>query len=140
YSYGTTDTYQLQLYNLTNPQGCVATPELAYGQVPDTSSTDPCRTVTVTAAGSYQVVPVYATGGQVPGTVYAADGSVACQYYQYPFCPLAVGSYDFVVASGQTAAPFGFVFIAGDESSGCTATSDTGFQHGPATGKFAGIG
>jgi hypothetical protein len=140
YSNGIPDTYQLQLYNLTDPQGCVATPQLAYGQVPDTSSTDPCRTLTVTTAGSYQVVPVYATGGQVAGTVYAADGSVACQFYQYPFCPLAVGSYDFVVAPGQTAAPFGFVFIAGDESTGCTSTGDTGFQGGPATGKFAGIG
>ena len=140
YSNGTPDTYQLQLYNLTDPQGCEATPQLAYGQVPDTSSTDPCRTLTVTTAGSYQVVPVYATGGQVAGTVYASDGSVACQYYQYPFCPLAVGSYDFVVAPGQTAAPFGFVFIAGDESRGCTGTGDTGFKGGPATGKFAGIG
>jgi hypothetical protein len=140
YSNGTADTYQLQLYNLTNPQGCVATPQLAYGQVPDTSSTDPCRTLTVTKAGSYQVVPVYATGGQVTGTVYAAAGNVACQYYQYPFCPLAVGSYDFVVAPGQLAAPFGFVFIAAAESSGCTATGDTGFQAGPVTGKFAGIG
>ena len=140
YSNGTKDTYHLRLYNLTNPHGCVAAPELAYGQVPDTSSTDPCRTLTVTTAGNYQVVPVYATGGQVTGTVYAADGSVACQYYQYPFCPLAVGKYDFVVAPGQTVAPFGFVFIAGDESGGCTAAGDTGFQGGPATGTFAGIG
>jgi len=140
YGNGATDTYQLQLYDLTNPQGCAATPQLAYRQVPDTSSTDPCRTLTVTKAGSYQVVPVYATGGQVTGTVYASNGSVACQYYQYPFCSLAVGSYDFVVAPGQTAAPFGFVFTPGDESSGCTATSDTGFKGGPATGKFAGIG
>ena len=140
YSNGIPETYQLQLYNLTNPQGCVAAPQLAYGQVPDTSSTDPCRTLTVTTAGSYQVVPVYATGGQVTGTVYAADGSVACQFNQYPFCPLAVGSYDFAVAPGQTAAPFGFDFIAGDESSGCTTTGDTGFQAGAATGKFAGVG
>jgi len=140
YSNGTTDTYQLQLYNLTNPKGCVATSQLTYGQVPDTSSTDPCRTLTVTTAGSYQVVPVYATGGQVLGTVYAADGNVGCQYYQYPFCPLAVGSYDFVVAPGQTTAPFGFDFIAGNASKGCTTTGDTGFQAGPATGKFAGIG
>ena len=140
YSNGTRDPYHLRLYNLTNPQGCVATAELAYGQVPDTSSADPCRTVTVTAGGNYQVAPVYATGGQVSGTVYAADGSAACQYNQYPFCPLAVGKYDFVVAPGLTVAPFGFVFIAGDESGGCTATGDTGFQGGPATGKFAGIG
>jgi hypothetical protein len=140
YSNATKDTYRLGLYNLTNPQGCAATPRLTYGQVPDTSSTDPCRTLTVTMAGSYQVVPVYAGGGQVLGTVYAADGSVACQFYQYPFCPLAVGTYDFVVAPRQTAAPFGFVFIAGDESSGCTATGDTGFKGGPATGTFAGIG
>jgi hypothetical protein len=141
YSNGTAESYQLQLNNLTNPQGCLATPQLAYGQVPATSSTDPCRTVTVTKAGSYQVVPVSApTYAQVPGTVYAADGSVACQYYQYPFCPLAAGSYDFVAAPRQTAVPFGFVFIAGDESSGCTATGDTGFQGGAATGKFAGIG
>jgi hypothetical protein len=140
YTDGTPDTYQLQLYNLTNPQGCVATPQLAYGQVPNTSSTDPCRKLTVMTAGSYQVVPVPAPNGpQVLGTVYASDGSVACQYYQYPFCPLAVGSYDFVAAPGQTA-PFGFDFIAGDQSKGCTATGDTGFQHGPATGKFAGIG
>ena len=141
YSNGTPDTYQLQLYNLTNPQGCLPTPQLAYGQVPDTSSTDPCRTLTVTTAGSYQVVPVAAPGGaQVLGTVYAADGSVACQYYQYPFCPLAAGSYDFVTAPGQPAEPFGFDFIAGDQSSGCTTTGDTGFKNGPATGKFAGIG
>ena len=141
YSDGTPGTYQLQLDNLTNPQGCVATPQLAYGQVPNTSSTDPCRTLTVTKAGSYQVVPVPAPNGpQVLGTVYAANGSVACQYYQYPFCPLAVGRYDFVADPGQTAAPFGFDFIAGDQSKGCTATGDTGFQHGPATGKFAGIG
>ena len=141
YSNGTPDTYQLQLRNLTNPEGCVAAPQLAYGQVPDTSSTDPCRTLTVTTAGSYQVVPVSApTYAQVIGTVYAADGSVACQYYQYPFCPLAVGSYDFVAAPGQTGVPFGFDFIAGDESRGCTATGDTGFRGGPATGKFAGIG
>jgi hypothetical protein len=141
YSNGTPDTYQLQLYNLTNPQGCAATPQLAYGQVPNTSSTDPCRKLTVTTAGSYQVVPVPAPNdAQVAGTVYAANGSVACQYYQYPFCPLAVGSYDFVVDPGQPASPFGFDFIAGDQSKGCTATADTGFQNGPATGKFAGIG
>ncbi len=140
YGNGTTNTYQLQLYNLTNPQGCVATPQLAYEQVPDTSSTDPCRTLTVTTAGSYQVVPVAApTYAQVLGTVYAADGSVACQYYQYPFCPLAVGSYDFVAAPGQNA-PFGFDFIAGTESNGCTGTGDTDFRGGPASGKFAGIG
>ena len=140
YSNGTPDTYELQLSNLTSPQGCVAAPRLTYGQVPDTSSTDPCRTFTVTTAGSYQVVPVYATGGQVAGTVYAADGSVACQYYQYPFCPLTPGSYDFVAAPGQQAAPFGFVFIAGSEAAWCTATKDTGFQSGPATGTFAGAG
>jgi hypothetical protein len=140
YSNGTADTYQLQLYNLTNPQGCVATPQLAYRQVPDASSTDPCRTLTVTKAGSYQVIPVSATGTQVLGTVYASDGSVACQSFQYPFCPLAVGSYHFVLAPGQTGAPFGLVFIAADESSGCTATGDTGFKSGPATGKFAGVG
>jgi hypothetical protein len=141
YGDGTPGTYQLELYNLTNPQGCVATPQLAYGQVPNTSSADPCRTLTVTKAGNYQVVPVPAPNGpQVLGTVYAANGSVACQYYQYPFCPLAVGSYEFVVDPGQTAAPFGFDFIAGDQSKGCTATGDTGFKGGPATGKFAGIG
>lgn len=35
---------------------------------------------------------------------------------------------------------FGVVFIAGDESSGCTAAGDTDFQSGEATGTFAGTG
>lgn len=141
YTNGATDTYQLELYKLNDPQGCVTATQLAYRQVPDTSSTDPCRTLTVTKAGSYQVNPVSAAGGaQVPGTVYAADGSVACQSFQYPFCPLTAGSYDFVAAPGYTAAPFGFDFIAADETRGCTATGVTGFQSGPATGKFAGVG
>jgi hypothetical protein len=139
-TYGVADSYQIEVNNLTDPTGCVATSQITYGQVPDSSSTDPCRTLTVTAAGSYQFTVVGPGNPALNGTLYAASGTPACAYYQYPFCPLSAGTYHWVTSVLQAPIPFGLAFIAGSESRGCTSTDDTGFASGPATGKFTGIG
>jgi hypothetical protein len=137
-------TYDLELNSITDPQGCLAGTELAYGTAPDTSSADRCSTLTVATAGNYQVYAVSPQQGLVASTLYQQDGAVACtNTYSStgPDCQLAAGSYD-LVADPYPGSPadVGAVFIAADQSSGCTATPDTDFASGPATGTFAGIG
>jgi hypothetical protein len=137
-TYGVADTYQLVMSSLTNPTGCVTAPQLTYGQVPDTSSAGPCRTLTVTTAGLYQVAPV---GANLGATLYTASGSPVTCNALYPFCQLAAGTYSYVVAGfPSTNLAFGLDFIAANESAGCSATDDTGFASGPATGTFSGAG
>ena len=132
--------YQLRLNSVTNPQGCVATSRQVYGQVPDTSSLVRCRALTVTTAGSYQVYAVW-DGGSPFSTLYNLDGSVACTNAG-PNCALSAGTYSFVMQEdiSSTLIPFGVVFIAANESSGCTATGDTDFATGAVTGTFTGLG
>jgi hypothetical protein len=137
-------TYDLELNNITDPHGCLGGPQLPYGVAPDTSSADRCRTLTVSAAGQYQVYAVSPQDGLVTSTLYQPDGTVACtSTYSTtgPTCPLAAGSYDLVADPYPgTPATVGAVFIAADASRGCTATGDSDFASGPATGTFKGTG
>jgi hypothetical protein len=137
-------TYDLELNNITDPQGCLKGPQLIYGVAPDTSSADRCRTLTVPAAGQYQVYAVSPQDGLVTSTVYEPDGTVECtNTYSTtgPTCQLAAGTYDLVADPyPDTPATVGAVFIAADESRGCQATGDSGFASGPATGTFKGTG
>ena len=136
---GIANSYQLEISSLTSPAGCATAAQLTYGQVPDASSADPCRTLTVTKAGSYQVV--MAGGSNVSGVLYASDGSRAsCGVTGPYFCQLAVGAYHYVARTGAQPSAFGMVFIAADESAGCASTGDTGFVSGPVTGQFAAQG
>lgn len=137
-------TYNLELNNITHPQGCLPGPQLTYGSAPDTSSANRCRTLTVAAAGQYQVYAVSPQDGLVTSALYQPDGTVACtSTYSStaPTCQLAVGSYN-LVADPYPGSPadVGAVFIAADESRGCKATGDSDFASGPATGTFTGVG
>lgn len=137
-------TYNLELNSVTDPLGCLTGSEEAYGAAPGTSSADRCSTLTVATAGNYQVYAVSPQQGLVTSTLYQQDGTVACtSTYSStaPYCQLATGSYD-LVADPYPGSPaqVGAVFIAADESSGCTATGDTDFAAGAATGTFAGYG
>jgi hypothetical protein len=108
--------------------------------VPDQSSADQCRTLTVAAAGSYQVYAVSAGYGGISGTLYNTDGTTACTN-SGSTCQLAAGTYDFVTLEyPEYASALGVVFIAANESRGCSATGDTDFASGPATGTFGGLG
>ena len=137
-------TYDLELNNISAPQGCLTGPQLTYGSAPDTSSADRCRTLTVTAAGQYQVYAVSPQDGLLTSTLYQPDGTVACtNTYSTtgPTCQLSAGSYD-LVADPYPGSPaqVGAVFIAADESRGCKATGDSDFASGPATGTITGVG
>jgi hypothetical protein len=137
-------TYDLELNNITDPQGCLNGPQLIYGVAPDTSSANRCRTLTVPAAGQYQVYAVSPQDGLVTSTVYEPDGTADCtNTYSTtgPTCQLAAGTY-YLVADPYpgTPATVGAVFIAADESRGCEAAGDSDFASGPATGTFKGTG
>ena len=139
---GEASTYWLEFNDVTQPQGCLAAPQLTYGTAPDVSSTVRCRTLTVSTAGQYQVFAVSPENGRggLAGTLYHPDGSVACTN-SGPTCDLAVGTYNFVADPyPEYTAHVGVVFIAANESRGCTATGDTDFASGPATGTFSEIG
>ncbi len=139
-TYGNANTYALQLNSVSQPQGCLAVAQQTYGTVPETTATIACRTLTVTTAGQYQVYAATAQSGGIGGTLYNPDGTVACTN-SGSTCQLASGTYDFVATEyPQYVMPFGVVFIAADESRGCTATTDTDFAAGPAKGSFGGIG
>ncbi|WP_370114148.1 hypothetical protein [Streptacidiphilus sp. MAP12-33] len=138
--YGNADPYALQLNDITQPQGCLAAEQGTYGSDPDGSSTDRCRTLQVATAGQYQVYAASLDQSGLAGTLYAADGSVACAN-SGPTCRLTAGTYEFVASPWLgSVAHFALVFIAANESRGCTATTDTGFSAGPATGTFTGVG
>ncbi|HTJ71990.1 MAG TPA: hypothetical protein VL551_30900 [Actinospica sp.] len=138
--YGRADTYWQTLYDITDPQGCSAVAQQTYGTVPDQSSADQCRTLTVTTAGSYQVYAVSSGYSGITGTLYNANGTAACTN-SGSACQLAAGTYDFVTLEyPEYASDLGVVFIAANESRGCVTTGDTDFASGPATGTFAGLG
>src|SRR5262249_52928759 len=124
-------TYQLELNNLTDPQGCIATAQQIYGNAPDTSSAVRCRTLSVPAAGKYQVYAVSPQQGLLPSTLYQTDGTVACTSTfsgTAPACQLVAGNYDLVADPfAGSPAQVGAVFIAAAESRGCRPTGDTGF-------------
>ena len=137
-------TYHLELNNISQPQGCRRGPQLTYGSAPDTSSVDRCRTLTVAAAGQYQVYAVSPQDGIPASTLYTPDGTVACtNTYSStaPPCQLAAGTYSLIADPYPgSRAQVGAVFIAADESRGCQATGDSDFASGPATGTFTGLG
>lgn len=138
--YGRANTYYTTLYDVTDPQGCLTVAQQTYGTVPDQSSSDQCRTLSVATAGSYQVYAVSSGYSGISGTLYNPDGTAACTN-SGSNCQLAAGTYDFVTLEyPEYASPFGVVFIAANETHGCTATGDTDFASGPATGTFAGLG
>jgi hypothetical protein len=138
--YGTATSYNLRLNSVSQPQGCLADAQQTYGTAPDASSTVRCRTLDVAAAGEYQIYATSPTDGSVSGTLYHPDGTAACAN-SGPFCQLTPGGYNFVADVYPTDNPtLAVVFIAADESRGCTATGDTDFASGAATGTFAGTG
>ena len=138
--YGRADTYWQTLYDVTHPQGCSAVAQQTYGTVPDQSSADQCRTLTVATAGSYQVYAVSSGYSGISGTLYNTDGTTACTN-SGSTCQLAAGTYDFATLEyPEFASDLGVVFIGANETRGCTATGDTDFASGPATGTFAGLG
>ena len=136
-------TYYLDLNDITDPQGCIATASQAYGTVPSTAA-GRCHSLSVSVAGQYQVYGVSPQAGLPPSTVYNSDGTVACTntYSSVgPDCQLAAGSYDLVIDEyPQYPTQLGAVFIAADQSQGCQATGDSDFSSGPVTGTFTGIG
>jgi hypothetical protein len=132
--------YYLQLNDITEPTGCLATAQEIYGTAPDASSTDLCRTITVTAAGEYQLYAVSPDYSGINDTLYNPDGSVACSN-SGPDCQLTAGTYNLVLNEYPSYTDhFGIVFIAADESAGCAASGDTDFAAGPANGSFTGLG
>jgi hypothetical protein len=137
-------TYDLELNNLTDPQGCIVTAPLTYGSAADASSAVRCRTLSVPAAGRYQVYAVSPQQGLVPSTLYQPDGTVACTSTfssTAPTCQLAAGTYNLVADPfAGSAADVGAVFIAAAESQGCQATGSSDFASAPATGTFSGLG
>lgn len=72
----TASTYTLRLNSLTNPQGCEVVSQQIYGQVPDSTSTDRCRSITVATAGSYQIYEAGGLASNVTATHTAAGGYV----------------------------------------------------------------
>jgi hypothetical protein len=142
--YGNADSYDMFVNDITDPAGCIAAPQLVYGQVPTSSSADLCRTLTVAKADNYDIYSVGPGDPVLQGTIYTASGTAACMIPAgvSPYCDLAPGDYSFVANESPNSSliPFGLSFIAADESQGCTDTGDTGFANGPATGAFTGIG
>jgi len=137
-AYGSADTYQLVVNSVSNPTGCATAAQLSYGQAPDVSSADPCRTLTVPSTGLYQVMPVDSNLG---ATLYTVGGSPVSCDAPYPFCQLTAGTYSYVVSGfPSSTATFGLDFLAANEATGCTATDDSGFASGPAIGTFSGLG
>jgi hypothetical protein len=140
--YGRADGYYATFNDLTHPQGCLTVAQQIYGSVPDQSSADECRTIVVTTPGNYQIYGVSAGNGELNmgAALYNPDGSAACTNAG-PTCQLAAGTYNAVVGQDpEFISPLGLVFIAANESRGCTATGDTDFASGPATGTFGGLG
>jgi hypothetical protein len=137
-------TYDLELNNISQPRGCLPGPQLTYGSVPDTSSANRCRTLTVGAAGQYQVYAVSPQDGIATSTLYRPDGTVACTSTfasTAPTCQLAPGTYNLVADPFPgSPAQVGAVLIAANESRGCQATGASDFASGPATGTFKGAG
>lgn len=138
---GEASSYWLQFNDVTQPNGCLGAPQLTFGTAPGITSTDRCRTLTVSTAGHYQVYAVSPEQGVgLAGSLYHPDGTVACSN-SGPTCDLAVGTYNFVIDPAPAfTAHIGIVFIAANESRGCKATGDTDFATGPAIGTFSGIG
>jgi hypothetical protein len=138
---GAAFTYGLELDDLTDPTGCVATAPESYGTAPDDSSADECRELTVSTAGEYQVYGATTwQDGAAEGVLYTASDTVACTN-SGAFCQLSAGTY-YYVDYEDPLAPYDFamVFIAANTSGACAQTGDTDFATGPAAAKFSGIG
>lgn len=135
---GLAENYQLQLNDLTDPAGCQAAPQETYGKVPAVA-TDRCRTLTVAKTDTYEIGLALANGGSGNATLYTQAGASQCALAWATDCQLAPGTYD-LVYDDIPLASFSVMFIATDESQGCTATGETDFSTGPATGSFGGVG
>lgn len=129
--YDVTVDYTMRVARLSEPAGCTELAPQTYGTVP-TPSTDPCRTVHVPAAGTYD------TGGT---KVYNTDGTRACTLNGTRCTLTAAGTYELVNRpSYLDDTPFSPVFIDVTRTGGCVAASDSGFADGPATGDITGPG
>ena len=141
--YAAADSYYLTLNSVSQPTGCVTAAQLTYGQAADSESAVACRTLTVATADSYQVYPASDQDNGLTGALYNPDGTTACAPDgSATTCALQPGTYDYVVTEypvDGTMPQFGLVFLAADESRGCTATGDTDFASGQAKGTIAGI-
>jgi hypothetical protein len=142
---GDSETYAVELNDLSDPQGCAApVSPLSYGQGP-TLTTDPCEQVTIPAAGSYllnagSTGSLGATGTLYgPGTSPGGAPSPACGPGQV--CTLAAGTYYFVdILDFPPQATWGLTLISQTASAGCAAAQDTDFAAGAATGTFTALG
>jgi hypothetical protein len=120
---GQAANYEFQIADLTNPSGCAAVPEQAYGQLPALTA-DLCGSLTVATAGSYQIYSVDKQFETQAATLYTPDGTVACPGTG-PFCELSPGNYNFVQDGLLEGDEVSTVFIAATESHGCVAVKDT---------------
>lgn len=131
-------SYEFQVADLTDPAGCVPVAQQVFGQVPALSA-DPCSSLTVTAAGSYQIYSMNKEFSTLAATLYLPSGATACTTAGWA-CQLGAGTYDLVQNYLLDGDEVGTVFIAVTESRGCVAASDTAFAAGDATANFAGAG
>ncbi len=137
--YGNPTDATLTFARLSSPEGCTAVDFQPYGALPDLTPTTRCRSLHVPVKGQYDFGPV-STGTAVSGRLYKLDGSASCNPYNGP-CTLDAGDYTWAVDTQDAAAgAFGLYYFTTAEARGCTATTDTGFSTGPATGSFSGAG
>ena len=130
-------SYEFQIVDVTDPVGCVSVAQQNFGDLPPPSAAL-CSSLTVTAAGSYQVYDSDSQFFTEPGTLYAADGSQACPGAGLT-CPLTPGTYSFV-QDGLSGQQISTVFVDVTGGSGCPSAGDTSFASGDATGSFTGPG
>ncbi|WP_051717347.1 hypothetical protein [Streptomyces sp. NRRL F-5727] len=84
--------YTLKVRRLSNPAGCATVAPSVYGTAPDrTGLATGCKTFTPTVSGRYDVRSVTASGFRSSASVYAQDGTYACQGYD-DFCTLTAGT------------------------------------------------
>lgn len=133
-------SYQITMNGVANPAGCQAVAQQAYGQTPD-QGTDRCRTLTVAKPGKYDI-GVDSSSQFDAMSLYTSAGDKTCVVTESSLsdCDLDAGTYAVVVDDNPVTAQdnYGVTFIAADETQGCTATGDTDFATGPATGSFSG--
>ena len=137
---GHTGDYSMQIYRLSAPTGCSTAALQEYGAAPATLS-DRCVLLTVPAAGDYRI-QAYGGSGNLPGLVYKADGTTACDDQNGDCALTAAGTYTFVANGAQWVqdTPYQLYVISPTETGGCTPGTDSGFADGPMTGSFTALG
>ncbi|MFJ8138840.1 hypothetical protein [Streptomyces sp. NPDC096013] len=137
-SYAASMDYSLTSARLSAPAGCPTVQPLAYGTVPDATSTARCRVLHVPASGPYLFDTV---GDSVSGSLYATDGTSRCTPTLLAPCTLTSGDYTWA-RDGRSSAPaaFGVRLYATNLTQGCTAVRDDGFASGAVKGAFGGPG